>query len=107
MEFRTIQPWGEAGFDFRGSQYMESTNLYSVGLGGWYEARLSKVVSLNVWLDWRSIHDQIYLPAGDASLEDLLLRRRSMSTSFQWSSGVGLNFRLGSIYNNIVNRRLD
>ena len=106
IDYRTIQPWGEAGIDLKGSQFLNDPEFYSVGFGGWYEVRVTRNLSLDIWFEYESIHNQKYLPAGNASLEEILLRRRSMATTYEYSVGLGLNFKFGSIYNNVVNQRL-
>jgi hypothetical protein len=37
----------------------------------------------------------------------VLTRTRALATSFRLSGSIGLNFTFGSIYNSIVNPRLD
>jgi hypothetical protein len=51
------------------------------------------------------IHDQLYLPKGDASHDDILLKRRQMATNYQINGRLGFKFTFGSIYNNVVNER--
>jgi hypothetical protein len=101
-----IQPWGEAGIELEGQQYFQLPEFYSLGFGGFIETRITKNVAFDIWFELQSIHNQIYLPAGNASLEEILLRQRSMATTYQYSVGIGLNFKFGSIYNNVVNQRL-
>jgi len=52
------------------------------------------------------IQDQLFLPAGSASLDEVLLRRRALATSYQLDASFGLAYTFGSIYNNVVNTRL-
>ena len=52
------------------------------------------------------LNDQFDLVRGDASLEQILLRRRNLATDYEFDMDVGLNFTFGSIYNNVVNTRL-
>jgi len=52
-----------------------------------------------------SVHNQISLPRGEASLEDVLLRRKMQATEYQFSTSFGLTYTFGSIYNNVVNPR--
>ncbi len=56
-------------------------------------------------IEYQVVHDQLYLPAGNASLEDVLLRRRKMATGYELRLQVGFEFTFGSIYNNVVNER--
>jgi len=42
-----------------------------------------------------------------ASLEEILLRRRELETSYYYYFSIGLSYTFGSIYNNVVNPRFD
>jgi len=75
-------------------------------LDSYISLRLVKGFSLYLNIDLESIHDQIYLPKGEASLEEILLKRKQLATTFNYSTSFGLRYTFGSIYNNIVNRRL-
>ncbi|MFP4093406.1 MAG: hypothetical protein ACLFUB_02905 [Cyclobacteriaceae bacterium] len=52
------------------------------------------------------INDQIFLPKGDASLEEILLQRRGLPTSFRLKFRPGVAYTFGSTYNSMVNTRL-
>lgn len=66
------------------------------------------IKGLSVQFDFRAenIHDQINLPKTEASLEDILLNKVQLPSTFALYSGIGLRLQFGSIYNNIVNNRL-
>ncbi len=51
------------------------------------------------------IHDQIALPKGGVDLEEVLLQRKQLETSYQYFASFGFTYSFGSIYNNIVNPR--
>jgi hypothetical protein len=67
--------------------------------------RITKGLTLSFDTNYSSIHNQINLEKGDASFEDILIRRRQLATSFNFYSGVNLSYTFGSIYNNVVNPR--
>jgi hypothetical protein len=52
------------------------------------------------------IHNQLNLPKGGADLEEILLRRRQLETNYEAGLSFGFRYRLGSIFNNVVNPRL-
>ncbi len=106
INFRMIQPWGNINSSLEGSDFFENPEFYSVQLDTRVSARITKNLSFRISLNAQSIHDQIYLPQGDASLEDILLQQRSLATTYQYSFSAGLQFTFGSIYNNVINRRL-
>jgi hypothetical protein len=72
---------------------------------------LSETVSTDKWINWvysaSLVHDQISLPMGDTSLEDVLLRRKMQATDYQYYTSFGFTYTFGSIYNNAVNPRFD
>jgi hypothetical protein len=68
--------------------------------------RLFRGFSLNFNLRTARINDQIYLPKGDATDEEVLARQRQLKTSFRHTIRVGISYTFGSIYSNVVNTRL-
>ncbi|MFH1686770.1 MAG: hypothetical protein ABIE70_04525 [bacterium] len=42
---------------------------------------------------------------GEASDEDVLLRRHELATSYDYYMSVGISYTFGSIYNDVVNAR--
>jgi hypothetical protein len=67
--------------------------------------RLIKGLSLNLFGGASRIRDQLSLPKGSASLEEVLLRRRALATGYSFYRSVGLSYTFGSIYSNVVNPR--
>ena len=65
--------------------------------------RLSRNFSLFSKFEAVMIHDQLYLPKGDALREDILLQRRKLSTNYELGGQIGFRFTFGSIFNDIVN----
>jgi hypothetical protein len=61
--------------------------------------------SLNLYGQYSKIRNQISLPKGTASLEEVLLQRRQLETGYQFWGSFGVSYSFGSIYNNIVNPR--
>jgi hypothetical protein len=106
VKLEMTQPWGKLEFDVDASQYLELKDTYSVRLDIELDFRITN--GLEFFLNTRieSIHDQIYLPRGDATRDEILLRQRQIATTYNIWSRVGFRFTFGSIYNNIVNERL-
>jgi len=52
------------------------------------------------------VRHQINLPAGSASLEDVLLQQKQIATDFETGFRVGVSYTFGSAFNNIINTRL-
>ena len=100
------QPWGEMFIQMLGRHFLHDLNKYRVEIFGFVDVRLTRGLSLFVRGDVELIHDQLFLPRGEASLEEILLRQRQLATNFQVSGSAGLRITFGSIYNNVVNQRL-
>ena len=103
--FEVRQPWGASGISFETAMYLHDPSRYRVVFNGDLEVRLFKGFSLSTDGSISRIHDQLYLPAGDATDEEILLRRRQLATSYRYRFSVGLSYTFGSIFNNIVNTR--
>jgi hypothetical protein len=68
--------------------------------------RVFKGFSVRFLENLEFIHDQISLPAGDASLEDLLLQQKQIATEFESGLSLGVTYTFGYEFNNIINKRL-
>lgn len=100
-----IQPWGEVEVGLVGRHYFHDFSKTRLTLESDLSVRLTK--NLSVFSELRSeiIHDQLYLPSGDASRDDILLRRRKLATTYELRIELGLRFTFGSIFNTVVNER--
>lgn len=99
------QPWGSVGADFEASTYLHDLSKNRFELGGELEIRLVRGLSFELYGEVASIHDQLNLPAGGATEEEVLLRRRQLATSYSYYTSFGLSYRFGSKFNNVVNPR--
>jgi hypothetical protein len=99
------QGWGSVHAALEGSQYLHDPKRFRADLFSDLDVRLFKGLSLNLFGSIAYVRDQIYLPAGDATPEEVLLRLRQLDTSYSYFGQVGLSYTFGSIYNNVVNPR--
>ena len=99
------QPWGNANAEFNLQQYLTDVSKYSLGLEGGAEIRIFKGFSVDFFGEFSRTRDQIYLPKGEASNEEILLRQRQLLTGYQYFFNFGISYSFGSIFNNIVNPR--
>lgn len=106
LQWEMIQPWGEVYFQLEGSHYMQDFSKNRILLDTHFSFRLIRGFSLVLNTEIESIHDQIYLAKGEATLEEILLKRKQLSTTFNYSTFFTLQYTFGSIFTNIVNRRL-
>ena len=105
--YTTFQNWGNIHFSAGWSNYLHDFSLNRVSIGTYIDIKIAKGLSFNVHAGYSFIHDQISLRKGNASIEDILLNRKELSTTYSYGTSVGITYRFGSIYNNVVNPRLD
>jgi hypothetical protein len=101
------QVWGSVDAQARYTRYLHDDRTYSMSFTGRTNFRLSRGLSLELRGDAAKVNDQLYLPRGDATDDEVLTRQRALATAYRLSGSIGLNFTFGSIYNTIVNPRLD
>lgn len=95
--------YGEASFE----QYLHDTKLNALSFYLGTSIRLLKGFSLNLGGNYSITRNQINLPAGNVSLEELLLRQKQLQSGYNYYLNVGLSYSFGSIYNTIVNPRFN
>ncbi len=106
MELQLVQTWGEIEAGLDASNFLQDFSKNRITFDTQLSVRVVRGFSVNFNFRAENIHDQIYLPKGEATLEDILLNRVQLPSSFQLYTGVGFRIQFGSIYNNIVNNRL-
>lgn len=106
LGYATRQPWGSINLAVDGSQYLHETDKYSTTVyGGLSDIRLFKGFSLNLNGNYSVVRDQITLARGNRTQDEVLLRQRELATSYRYYLSLGLSYRFGSIFNNVVNPR--
>ena len=103
--YRVIQPWGDIDVGINASQYLHDLSRHSVEFNGSVDVRIAQGLSIEIGGQLELVHNQLNLPKGDADLEEVLLRRRQLETNYQAGISFGFRYRLGSIFNNVVNTR--
>lgn len=107
VSYDLTQPWGDFSFSVRGSQYLHDMSKYAVTTSVDGNFRLFRGFSLSMNADASRVNNQLYLPRGDATDQEVLLDLRQLATSYRLSLRMGISYTFGSIFNNIVNPRLD
>ncbi|MFC2165844.1 hypothetical protein ACFLT2_12725, partial [Acidobacteriota bacterium] len=90
------QPWGNVSVSVDGSHYFHDISKYRLGVRGWLSVRLVRGLNLDIWGRYSRIHDQVNLPTGEASIDEVLLRRRELATGYDYRISVGLSYTFGS-----------
>lgn len=100
------QPWGEIDASIEWSNFMHDFALHRIDFSSGIEVRLFRGFSLDLRGEVSRIKNQIYIPLADIPDEDILLDRRQLGTDFQYELDVGFSFTFGSVFNNVVNPRM-
>jgi hypothetical protein len=108
LEFsaRLRQPWGSLFAGIEGSQFFDDISKHRLQIDGYLNLRVLSGLSLQLGGDMALINDQRSIPAGETSLEDLLLAQRQLATNYRFSGSIGLKYTFGSMFNDVVNTRL-
>ncbi len=101
----TNQPWGEAGFSYEFSQFLDNTSQTRQVFFGIVEYRIFRGFFINAFGSLSRVRDQIFLARRGATNEEILLRRRELATDSEYRFRIGITYTFGSIYNNVVNSR--
>ncbi len=107
LDLNLIQPWGEIRFGVEGRHYFYDFSKSRLSAEADISVRLTRNLEVYSDIESQLIHDQLYLPKGDASLEDILLKRRKLATTYEIGGRLGFRFTFGSIFNNVVNERFN
>ncbi len=99
------QPWGEAGGQLQAFHYLDDPSRNRFDARAFIRLRLVRGLSLDLSGDVSRVRDQINLPAGDATEEEILLEIRELQTGFEYDVSIGFSYTFGSIFNNVVNPR--
>jgi hypothetical protein len=103
--YDTRQPWGSIFFSAAWSNYLDDWSRYRIATSLGTSFRLVRGLELEIEGGYDVIHDQLYLSAEELSDEEILVQRRQLATGYEYELDIGLSYRFGSIYNNVVNNR--
>lgn len=106
IDFEKIEKWGEIEVNLEAMQYLTNTKYYALEAGIELSWKVAKGLFLDFGFEAEKVNNQLYLPASELSDEELLLNVRKLQTSFELSGDIGIRYRFGSIFNNVVNQRL-
>ena len=99
------EKWGYIAASVSGSHFFHNIDINRINFRMNLNFRLFKGFSLNLGGNIALIHDQISLPIGDATEEEILLSQRQLQTGYRYWGNAGIRYTFGSIYNSIVNPR--
>jgi hypothetical protein len=106
VNFEMRQAWGTIDARLEGSHFFHDFSKNRLEFYSFLSLRVFKGLFVRVGGEANLINDQLFLPQGDASLEEILLQRRALATDFRLEFRFGVAYTFGSIYNSVVNTRL-
>ncbi len=101
------QAWGEAGGELQASHFLDEPARHRFDARVFARLRVVRGLSFDVSVEGSRVRDQINLPVGDATEEEILLEIRELETGFEYDLSVGFSYTFGSIFNNVVNPRFE
>jgi hypothetical protein len=106
FSYTTTRTWGSEMITLLGSQYLRDPSRRRFTASNSTSLQVAGGLSISAGASYSLIRDQLYLAKGAASVEDVLLRRRQLETSYQYSLMLGFSYLFGSKGPAIPNPRL-
>ncbi|MFH5831325.1 hypothetical protein [Halalkalibaculum sp. DA384] len=101
------ETWGQVDASLQGSHYMHDVTKNRLEFDTSVEFRVYRGLSVDLGFEYSLINDQLSLSKQDLTEEEIILRQRALATDYSMSATIGVSYTFGSIYNNIVNPRMD
>ncbi len=105
IEIQFVQPWGRLELEFNFNQYFHDLSKYRWSLQPGIDLKVAKGLSVRFDGSFTQVRDQLHLPKGALTAEELLLRNTDQATTFRFYFSAGLSYNFGSRFNNVVNDR--
>ncbi|MER3497201.1 MAG: hypothetical protein C4308_00465 [Chitinophagaceae bacterium] len=101
------QKWGNGSVGIKYHNFFSNWKYFNLGMNCGLDIRITGGLSFNIFTYAELTRDQIYLPKGGATPQEVLTRRRQIASGYNIFSFFGLQYRFGSKLNNFVNPRFD
>ncbi|MBA2291962.1 MAG: hypothetical protein H0W15_05830 [Gemmatimonadales bacterium] len=107
VEYRTRQPWGGASLTGTAEAFLHDLGQNRLGIDGDITVRLAKGLGLDIEASYSKVRNQITLPKGSATDDEIFLDLRQRATNYQAQVAVGISYTFGSFLNSVVNPRFN
>ena len=107
MNTSFTKKWGNLWGGIEYSSYLHDLKLNNLEINMGTNVRITGGLSFNIHTSYNVVRDQVFLPKGGATEQEILTRRRQLQTNFEYYFGFGINYRFGSNLNNFINPRFD
>ena len=105
LSYMQKQPWGSLEAQVAGYHFLHDLGKSRLNFNAGASIRIIKGLAFEFSGQYSVIHDQLYLPKGDLTREEVLLRQTQLATGYQANVYAGLSYTFGSVFNNVVNPR--
>ncbi len=99
------QTWGSVDFGANGYHFLDDITKSRLSFSLSTDVRIIKGLSVSSFINYDVLHDQIYLPKGNLSKDEVLLRQSQLQTGYSAYFYISVNYTFGSVLNNVVNPR--
>ena len=99
--------WGSVNISTRYASFIPELKKWNLSINGQTSLNLVKGLQFNLGGGASLIRDQIFLASGGRTPAEILTQQRALASNYSLFAFTGLSFSFGSIYNNVVNPRLD
>jgi hypothetical protein len=99
------QKWGSINGSLSWYNYLHDVSKNNLSLYFELDIRVAKGLSLTWSTSASIINDQTNIAKAGADPQEILLQLKALSTSYNYNTSIGINYRFGSALNNIVNPR--
>jgi hypothetical protein len=100
------QPWGNIDMSLEALQYLHDLSKHRIDLFGSLRLRIFRGLDFRLFGSVARVKDQLYLSGQGLTPEERLLRVRAFATDFYYYTSIGLSYRFGSKFANVVNPRM-
>ncbi len=101
------QKWGNLSVGLFGEHFLQNWDFFNLGINAFTNVRITGGLSFFVSAFGGITRDQIFLPKGGASPQEVLARQRQLASGYSYFTSFGINYRFGSKLNNFVNPRFE
>lgn len=99
------ETWGTAFLTLEGLGYLNRPGKNKAEVTGNANIRIAEGLSFRIGGTYSRIRDQLALPAGGATAQDILLQRQELESQYSFQFATGFTYTFGSIYADVINPR--
>lgn len=99
------QTWGNINGSIRYESYLHDTALNQFSFNFGTRFRIFKGFSANFGAKYNITNNQINLPAGNLTVQEILLQQQQIKSGYNYSFNVGFSYTFGSMFSTVVNPR--